>query len=279
MAQGRAPVEMTSAGISTSNDKVRAARFLLFDTLELEDNPSKGLVMGRTYYMIFHQPGWGYDRDPNKKGSALVKMPAEVPPGKMAIMDIDVTKKFDYTEYYMAAHKTYVTVHVSEDLPQKGYILLHDPGRLSSYRRLRVDGATVTVEVEKLGGELALVSKKGDYGHVICYKARVSSKTVDLPADADIVVSPEDLIEFRLRLPTERLPKQVEGIGLMYDSEDRIPLAGTEFSEVPKTVAFEFIPGTYRVACWFGARGTIVGQVTVRKSDAGKTLDVQPPEE
>lgn len=273
----RAPVEVTGAGIPSPQHYAYAVRYLLFHTSQLQNNSSKGLVMGRTYRMTFLHKGYSHSKA-SKRGSLLVKIPKDVPDGKMIVMKLDVSKKFDIGEYQTQLNRKSLRVGIGDDMRSStGFVLVREASSdwIANYHEFPVQGKNVKCRVKEMGGELALVRKK-NYAHVLCYKRSVKSERIKLPEDADIVVRDKDLVSFRLKVPQDQAKSRAEGVGLFYDQDDKIPLAATECDQSSDSVELEFVPGTYFVGFWTGDKSQILGQVTIEDTDSGEVLTVDP---
>jgi hypothetical protein len=270
-------------------DHAHAARFLLSDSPDAGEFYS--FVFGRTYYMRFYYPGYAGASTPDLWGSALVRMPKHVPNGKVAVIVLDVTKRAEGWRKALAAEREKresVTVRVRKNpagLPLGAY--LYDTGR--GFTRFAQLGGDLETEfkVHGLGGELtvdALV--KPDITYTLYYKRQVNSHAVTFPDDADVMVKPEAIIRFHLKVPEEKVPSESLGMALLMHRNSQVSVAGMEFAEVagwsrsrnhdlPESVPILAAPGSYYVAHGFH-RPEVIGTITVKKSDAGRTLEMRP---
>ncbi len=276
------PMGFRQQGVEITGAKT--VRTLITDDLELEK--FQGLYMGRMYYLYFKQLGFeGKHKTPDKWGSCLLRVPEDVPPGKVAVMEVDVTQKIDPYQVEMST----VRVRVNGQVPGKGIVQLAVPGGRTKSAQLNSDGSA-KIQVEKLGGEMAVLSlQRKDVGHLLYYKRKVDSEEINFPGDADVVVSPEEVLEFRIKVPRKEVPLDSHGLALLMHRDSSVPVAGMEFAEVegedmgrkgdlPVSVPLMAPAGSYYVAYGF-REPNVVGKVDVGKSDVGKTLEVQPLEE
>jgi hypothetical protein len=275
------PMGFKQQGIEVTGAK--AIRTLITNNLKLKE--FQGLYMGRMYYLKFQHLGFeGTHETPDKWGSCLLRVPDDVPPGKVVVMEIDVTQKFDPHQVQMHV----VRVHVRGKVPGRGLVQMAVPGGRTQSARVQSDG-TARIQVEKLGGELAVLSfLRQDVGHLLYYKREVQSEEVRFPEDADVTVSAGEVLKFRIRVPREGVPTQSQGLALLMHRDSSVPVGGMEFAEVdgwergdeelPASIPLLAAPGSYYVAYNF-RNPTVIGKLNVGQFDAGKTLQVQPVEE
>jgi hypothetical protein len=258
-------------------------RTLLFDGPGQGHAAIQGLFLGETYLMdIGYVVGDDYhDRD---KGERLITVPENVPPGKMVVMEIDVTqidKGWRKKDTETDVHR--LTIKVSEELmhSERMKILMTEPGKERTQPAEVNDKGIARKRVEKLGGDLALVQIKGPssrphYEHVLCYVPRISETEITLPRDARLVVEEDNVVRFRLRVPWDRMADETVYIALCASEKSHVWLTFARLAEKPATVSLAFVPGTYivkEVAQW---PTRAIGRVTVTEADEGKILEVQP---
>ena len=262
----------------------------------------RGCAMGRVYMFNFLRAGYRtVQRDDEKKkfyGRAMIRIPDDVKPGEVAVMEVDVTKYFPMW-WTRVEHKTVeVQVHLSQSLAsQASSISLRCRGRQESVADI-IDGkrrVSLAIRPESLGGELVLQAPEmDDAGHALCYMRAVTKTTVCLPDDADLVVDKRDLVSVQLalekaniqnvkeqlRAQPRRMGSWTSAVGLLVDRADIELVSGHEIAgnDLPREVDVAFIPGTYYVVYRDGKanRQQVIGKVTITKADAGKTLQVQP---
>jgi hypothetical protein len=123
-------------------------------------------------------------------------------------------------------------------------------------------------------------------GHLLYYKRSVKSDKVVFPQDADIVVNPEEVINFRLRVPQGQMPEGVVGMALVMARDSVVPVAGAEFGTgtdwdprtskgYPDTVQIQASPRSYYVAYGF-KYPRVIGRINLKESDAGRTVEMEP---
>ena len=272
------------------------------DWARVADGDFAGLGMGRTYFMDFHHLGYSSAKTPAEeralKGRAMIRVPEDVKPGQVAVMEVDVSQYFRRWWLYDEVKRTDIEIVLEGELAQRASSLLLRHRTNTTSKSVAVDGqrqVTVSIEEDELGGELiAATPEIDDAGYALCYKREISGGRVELPDDADVVVQDKDLVRFNLRLNPDQL-KHVQGqlraqpsrprpwtsaLGLLIERDDVLMVSGRELveQEIPTSVKLAFIPGTYYVVYRDGKAGRqqVIGKVTITKADAGKTLQVQP---
>jgi hypothetical protein len=263
-------------------------------------------LMGATYMMTFRYR----ENGKWKNNHRLVKMPEDVPEGKMAVIDVDVTKE---QERWWEKTVT-LTVRVRKRI-RSSHMALHlglsrgmgDPDTGVKSLTVGSDGMAKT-KLNGLGGDLRLATGRmpgppamqyPQLSYPMWYVKSVDSSEIVLPDDADIALTEENLVDFRLRIPTSKLPDGVEAIGLVAVPRGQLALWHSRIEEKNAGVLkARCVPGTYKVlaygatsAAWgnpsalrmvreavVGKKGkSVLGKITIKKSDAGKTLEVAPP--
>ena len=239
--------------------------------------------------------------------NVTVTIPNHVPEGKMAVIDIDVTKKQDM---WWEKRQT-VTIRLRDTICTDDLFgVAWDPGHEAHFSGGRGGGnvtglnlrknCTARMEFERLGGEIRLArhEQQKKLGYSFCYVESVGKNDLVLPDDADVFVREKNLIDFKLRLPREKIPDKVSAVALMATPQSHLALSYCAVEgEIPETVPIRFIPGTYYVATYssrnhaWGTRVsmnmihnilsnrkelTYLGKVKVRSADAGETLSVAP---
>ncbi|MBS3764510.1 MAG: hypothetical protein KGZ25_14525 [Planctomycetes bacterium] len=282
-------IDLDCRGPGTPYDFAYAARFLLSDSLN--KFPYDVYLFGQKYFMVFYHRGSEGVRIPEDSGTAVIEMPEEVPQGKVAVFTVDVTKKnrnWRWPSYYTQTRRKTVNVLMPKSVSRRPVSgSLYDPG---SGRRVPIhmtgDGSG-RAGVQKLGGELVIGVGGEKDGHLLYYKRRVRSQKVRLPEDADVAVNPEDIVTFYVRVPPEKVPYDSMGLGLLMHADSKLQVGGMEFANIegwhrgkkkpPARLPMNAPPGEYFV--FYGTEQKVIGKITVKKSDAGKTLEVQPLEE
>ncbi|MBS3764258.1 MAG: hypothetical protein KGZ25_13255 [Planctomycetes bacterium] len=282
-------LDLDCRGPGTRYDFVHAARFLLSDNLN--KLPYNVYLFGQKYFMVFYHRGSEGVGIPEDSGSAVIQMPEEVPQGKVAVFTVDVTKKdknWRRPSYYTQIREKTVKISMPKSIfkrPVSG--ALYDPGSgRPAPIHMRGDGSG-GAGVEKLGGELVIGVGGEKDGHLLYYKRHVRNEKIRLPEDADIAVSAEDVITFYLKVPQEKVPYDSIGLGLLMHEDSKLQVGGMEFANVegwdrskkkpPVRLPMNAPPGEYFV--FYGTEQETIGKITVKKSDAGKTLEVQSLEE
>ncbi|MBS3764275.1 MAG: hypothetical protein KGZ25_13340 [Planctomycetes bacterium] len=159
----------------------------------------------------------------------------------------------------------------------------------------RFDGS-FSLQAEKLGGMLRVTERKRQAVGWMCVRS-VQKRRLRLPEDADVVIEPDDLVEFKLRIRPENITKDLARISVKLKRDDPVPMAWINFDAKDRhlhkelqqthTLDMSFIPGQHWVLALYWPRKTawdkrkvkVLGQLQVEKSDASKTLEVEPLEE
>lgn len=265
----------------------------------------KGFYMGRIYFINFKMlPSkvTEENRTANRLWkSSFVKMPDDVPPGHVAVMNIDMTRDVK-SQWWLKRDDPRKTVRVklADELAHrtKGLILADAAARGDDWNMHTLkEKTTAKLEVKKLGGELVAVSKGTAGIHAVCYVSNVTDQKINLPQDADFVVSKNEVIRFQLKTPRARItdvckdfarmPEKnrpwTDAIWLTMKEKRGLMVAGADLprDNLPESVALNFVPGDYYVVYQDGDAGRrkTIGKITVEESDAGKTLEVEPLEE
>ncbi|MBS3763547.1 MAG: hypothetical protein KGZ25_09630, partial [Planctomycetes bacterium] len=237
------------------------------------------LIMGRTYGMTIHREN---DKGKHIWSHTILRVPEDVPEGKTVVKVIDVTEERDWREMDRAEPKK-VSVKLKSVIPEKGKLLagLWDAGREKRVSRWFKGEEEVVFEVLGMGGELGVIHYvEPEKGYVFYYKRRVKEQEVTLPKDADLVVDPDEVLSFRIKIPQNEVPYDSTGMSLLMHRDSTVPIGGAEFANVeswdrsskkpPSTLPLMAPPGNYHVAYGFDAP-KVIGKITVKKSDAGKT--------
>ena len=270
----------------------------------VEDYPGEhsAWVMGETYLMQFV-----YLKNGKKKqNSRLVKIPDHVPEGKIAVIDVIVTKKLD--RWWKQPQM--LSVRVRQDIlaPHLSLHVWNAEGSGGHPERLHLNSnGRAKIKLDQLGGDLRLANTKlppppamqhRKFAFPVWYVKSITDRKITLPDDADIVIKPENAITSRLKLPTTKVPDGAVAIGLLADKDSHLSLAHARFQRDPTgIVELSCAPGMYRVVAYgpnSSAWGkpnamrrvsdlldpddgvTDLGTVNITESDAGKTLEVQP---
>ncbi len=266
-----------------------AVRFWLSESFSTYKWPV--ILLGQKYYVIFYHSGYyNRRRTPDKWGSALIQIPEEVPRGKMAVFTVDVTERAenwaDPNSYNQISKKKVKIDARVRGTDKRVRAALYD--RSAGFpRQTRLEGGEGEIEVLKLGGEMVVGVGGETDGHMLYYMRSVQDTEVTFPRDADFAAEPDEVLSFRLKVPQQRVPHDALGLSLLMHRDSKLPVAGTEFTNVsgwrrsskkpPESVPMNAPPGQYYVG--YGRDPEEIGKVTVKKSDAGKTLEVHPLEE
>ncbi len=289
----RTSQEIYGLGFRDHNDidksGAKAVRVLISDELEKED--FRGLYMGRKYYMIAQHAG---RRDPTIDviGSFLLQVPENVPPGKVAVMEIDVTQKFDP---YPDERET-VSLHIKGEFPEEAYGVLSTSDKRQVRIRIGPDGKG-QAKIDELGGELTVLVPRelGSTGayimELLYHKNPVNSNKVVFPDDADIINDTNERVTFHLRVPSERLDDETAYMAFaLYMKRDSLFPLSISYAgppdkipsvkeNLPNSVEMSFVPGKYYVGYITETDWEIIGRIRIRPEDEGRTLRIQPLDE
>ena len=135
-----------------------------------------------------------------------------------------------------------------------------------------------------------VVLQKSKDGHALVYASKVLKREITLPADADLIVDPDSVLQFQVRTG---IPKERDGhVGycLRMDRDDFIAVSWVTLNSSEKIQAFEksgsvpfkMVPGTYYLHALYivdrKRKYTYLGRVIIGEGDAGKTLEVEEVE-
>ncbi len=268
----------------------KAVRMQITDDLEMDQ--FQGLYMGYDYYVRFL--AFNEDSQYEQVGSCLLRVPENVPPGKVAVMEVDVTQQFDP---HPPDERKSLIFRMKEDLPGDAEVFLSDPGRRRRTIRVGSDG-TGKAKVHSLGGELIVVVPRTPIKHravpaepeMLYYKQTVTSNEVVFPDDADIVRDSEKYVNFSLEVPYEHMDDATSHryilLVLFVQKESQFPLTGRlatvpEVDRKPERIQMSFLPGEYYVGyitdkVEYDDMEKIIGRIKIRPEDEGRTLRMQP---
>ena len=262
-----------------------------------------GLFMGQIYYIQIQKfPGKELEtlrNDDYLWTDMFIKIPKNVPPGHIAVMNVDVSRDIKRQWWlYEDDTRTKVNVKLTDALADRTIsVMLADAASGKAPDRIPLDyvdnKANLELKVEKLGGELVAMSKGYDSGYAVCYISKVSQTQVTLPKDADLVVTEKDLVKFKLKIPEKTIERVrgdfakkpqidrpwVNAIGLCMKRRNGLIVAGHELPKksLPDAVTVKFVPGEYYVFYRDGDAGRqkVIGKISLKKTDAGKVVPVE----
>jgi hypothetical protein len=254
------------------------------------------LIFGKRYLIRLNYP------KNDEMYESVVRIPDRIPRGKMYVVDV-IAK---YPAYAFEGRTLKLMRDKSEFI--KGRILSSPP--LPSHE-LRVEYFNVKKREKRSGvpypdgtfkvrgddlGHTLRVTKPQSAGQGWLYIRSVEKRKLSLPRDADLVVRKKDLVQFTLRLDPNHLTRDLASVGLKVNEEDHVPMCWVNFDGGHKhllkklqdtgRLEMSFIPGRWYVALLNWPEGAdlaqrqrkVIGKITVRKSDRGKTLAVEPLE-
>ncbi|MBS3763545.1 MAG: hypothetical protein KGZ25_09620, partial [Planctomycetes bacterium] len=235
----------------------------------------------------FRQPGYETRYEtPEKWGSKIIKIPENVPRGKVAIMEVDVTGKEG--EEWHRIHQEEVTVEV-KGIPGKVNLIvqIHDPAEKTWFKILLRGSRKGSFKVRELGGEMTVIREDRPYAQY--YVRKIDKHKLVVPRDADIVATEEKVVKFHLPVEKEKLPESVRAFWLFVDKDDVCPVAaadtrvftGVKEHRLAEKATLQYAPGTYYVAYGQGQSNDphFFGKVTIAPESEGKTLEVELLEE
>lgn len=271
--------ELTRIQLFTEPGVKTASRMRCLLSKPADELEYRSLIKGRTYYAHMLREGWEERRAPNE-GAALVTIPREVEEGEVAVIKLDATgavTKYRRPGSSEGLQWEEVTIKVEESYLKPGMaVALSDPV-IKKPRAKQLDKkGTVTIKVRELGGDLGLAYYDDTRGYCIAHKQSVTGKNVVLPGDADLLADPDDVITFDLKLSSVQIPDGTVGIGLAVNRDDYVPMGFCQFPPkgIPDSVRIPCVPGNYYVK--LPRAETPIGRVELKRTDAGKTLEILP---
>ncbi len=262
------------------------------------------LLAGRIYYLLLYPKKGTFEPHPERGESfeVLFQVPESIPEKKMAI--VNIVAEYRYPELMMKMKKLRgdtpksISGTISGSMPvnpkrlRAGYY-----PRQGGYKRAKVGSdKEFNLEADKLGGMLRVTEMKRQAVGWI-YIHSVKKRNLKLPRDADLVIREKQLVPFRLKIPPGKIKDDLAGVSLKVNKDDEMPMAWVNFNsthdnnlqelKTSGTLEMRFVPGECFVEALYWPEGTewserkleILGRVRITKSDAGKTVKVQPLEE
>jgi hypothetical protein len=186
-----------------------------------------------------------------------------------------------------------VDVTIDDFKPAASMHVVYLPRNSSVGQSLRLfDKQRFRLSVPEPGGQLVIESIDPQHGRVWLFVREVRNPILRLPADADIAMSEEELVSFRVRVPREPAGQELRSVGLLADRADRLPIAWALLSDKTQRKTYEedscvrlaVIPGNYVVRTIHRVPGNdradpsfaILGTVNITQDSAGQTLELQP---
>ncbi|MFW6457223.1 MAG: hypothetical protein ACOC0A_02930 [Planctomycetota bacterium] len=272
-----------------------------------QDKETDYMKLGRRYLVRTSvRPGEMYE--------SVVRVPEDIPRGKMYVVDV-IGKYPAWTFEHKARDKMeeqrkYIEGKIKTEPPAAFRMMkaeyFNKKKRKKRTGSIDKDG-TFKVRADDLGEMLRVTKKQQRAGVGWLYIQSVKERNLSLPRDADLVMRPEDLIEFSLKIPAEQITEDLASIGLKVHRDDRVPMSWInlttgykhpaeslqEPSKILKNlketgkIQMTCVPGDWYVALLYWPEGTgndqrerkVIGKTTVKESDAGKTVKVQSLEE
>ncbi len=255
------------------------------------------LIMGRTYGMTLGIPISESEGGGTEWRMVMMRVPENVPPGQTAVLEIDVTREYDYLTVATekpVRHK--LNLQFREPLPP-GQILagVTRPGEPlpgEGFHQLEIGADGVGHEfVNELGGELMIVVHGEMKVEMLYYIRRVNRTDLVFPDHAEIAVDYGKMVEFKLEIPGSKVPGKLAAMVLLLDQDPPLPVAWGLVSDDPRaggraegeaagpeTVAMSSVPGSYHVGYMTIEGEEIIGRIDIRAEDQGRTLAVLLPE-
>ncbi|MFW6457567.1 MAG: hypothetical protein ACOC0A_04655 [Planctomycetota bacterium] len=263
-------------------------------------------LMGQTYGMTFRYRKGGEEAT----NMRLVRMPENVPPGKMAVIEVDVTKKQD--KWWHRIQGPTLKVQIAPEIltsQMSLYVWDKKGGKQGRPRHVKIGpNGRAKIKLHELGGDLRLASSRHPRGKSrrvftfpVWYVKSVNSRKITLPEDASLAISAEDVVQLTLEFSKDMVPDDSAAVGLLASRRSHLSLCHHQIEETPvTTVPMEAPPGEYFVAAYSSNSSAwgkpsavrmvanaleatkamdVIGKVTIEKSDAGKTIEVEPLEE
>jgi hypothetical protein len=247
------------------------------------------LKMGRTYYVEVYEHLLISFREQLRegmtgRGSTFVTIPEDVPPGKVLVVDVDVTATNDewrITEDMVSARVT-MRIPDHRGRPLQAFYYDFSTKRMKDSDMFRT--GKFTWAPRSLKGELGLFD--GKRGYCVYYR-RGLKKELRFPEHAHKRLRAGQVRHFRVRAQ-KQVPKNTIGGCLLRRKDSPLPLALGRFLGIEEATRkamsgaeMEFYgpPGTHRVAYVVDDDSLKVepwGVVTVPQSPRGKVLLVQP---
>ncbi|MFP4029794.1 MAG: hypothetical protein ACLFWL_18600 [Candidatus Brocadiia bacterium] len=272
-----------------------------------QDKETDYMKLGRRYLVRMSVSG-------DKMYESVVRVPEDIPRGKMYVVDV-IGKYPDYafegrTLRLMEEQRKYIEGKIKAEPPAAFTMMtvayFNKKKRKKRTGSIDTDG-TFKVRADDLGEMLRVTKKQQRAGVGWLYIRSVKKRNLSLPRDADLVMRPEDLVEFHLKIPSRQINEDLASIGLKVHRDDRVPMSWTnlttdhkhpveslqEPSKILKNlketgkVQMTCVPGDWYVAVLYWPEGTgsdrrerkVIGKITIKDSDAGKTVEVKLLEE
>lgn len=269
-------------GAADAFESVLASRILMSDDAERGDYQS--LVFKQGYYIEFYRPGHvGENKVPELLGSAIINMPANVPRRSLAVMNIDVTQKVPRPGKYSMPLKT-LRIEIREDYLKPDMVArFYDPVSKNVREKEIGKSGRVELKAKGLGGDLAIMRRAhtdGDRGFSVAYTKTVDHEAIVIPDDADILLSPRDVVRFHLTLNRARFPRHTEVVLLLPHKSSHVDMAFCEIigDKLPASIQFSCAPGRYYVAAISptSQEPVLVGKIEISPTDKNGVLDILP---
>ncbi|MBS3764447.1 MAG: hypothetical protein KGZ25_14210, partial [Planctomycetes bacterium] len=167
---------------------------------------------------------------------SVVRIPEDIPRGKMYVIDV-IGKYPAWTFEHKARDKMqeqrkYIRGQIKGNPPvplkemRVEYFNIEKRKKRSTH--IDADG-TFKVRADDLG-EMLRVTKPQHTGVGWLYIHSVKKRKLSLPHEADLVMRPEDLVEFHLQIPAQQVNDDLASIGLKVHRDDRVPMSWTNLT-------------------------------------------------
>jgi hypothetical protein len=256
--------------------------------------------MGEIYEMEFVY----LENGEKKRNSRLVKIPEDIPRGKMAVIDVNVTEKQD--RWWERPQTLRVTVRRNILTPHMSLYVWDS--KWDHPQKLQLDSkGQASVTLDRLGGDLRLASTKlppppamqhRKFTLPVWYVKSVTKREIVFPDDADLVMEKTEAVDFRLKLSGAAVQDRTAAVGLVASRRSKLALAHARLHKTDQNeVRLSCAPGTYYVAAYdsnssaWGSPSAmrrvsnvlaprtgieLIGKVTIKRSDAGSSVEMEP---